>query len=128
MNTKFLAVATLAAALVPAIANAGQVYYDPSVDSGSSPFIALPTQVNPANAAAAAADAERYATVADGAVIGTHGVSPKAVTEYDPGASDGQSAFVTKLIIPGSTAPIAHRSTVAYADNPDLIGNRAGSR
>ncbi|WP_370673511.1 hypothetical protein [Pleomorphomonas sp. PLEO] len=125
---KFLAAAAFAVALVPAIANAGQVFYDPSVDSGTSPFIALPAQVNPANAASAAADAERYATVADGAVIGTHGVAAQAVTEYDPGASDGESAFVTKMVIPGATAPVVHSSTVAYADNPDLIGHRAGSK
>jgi hypothetical protein len=119
---KFLAAAAFAVALVPAIANAGQVFYDPSVETGASPFIAVPTQVNPANAAAAAADAERYASVADGAVIGTHGVAAQPVTEYDPGASDGQSAFSTTLIIPGATAPIAHPHYVPYADNSDLIG------
>jgi hypothetical protein len=128
LMNKFLAAAAFAIALVPAIANAGQVFYDPSVESGSSPFIGLPNQVNPANAAAAAADAQRYASVSDGAVIGTHGVSAQAVTEYDPGAAQGDSAFVTKLVIPGATAPIAHQPTVAYADNPDLIGNRAGSK
>ena len=60
-------------------------------------------------------------------MIGTHGVAAQAVTEYDPGAADGQSAFSTKLIIPGATAPIVHQATVAYADNPDLIGNRSGA-
>ena len=120
---KFLAAAAFAVALVPAIANAGQVVYDPSVESGSSPFIALPTEVNPANAAAAQADAERYATVADGAVIGTHGASAQAVTEYDPGAADGQSAFSTKLILSGATAPIAQQHYIPYADNGEVIGN-----
>ena len=42
MNSKFLAIAAFAVALVPAIANAGQVFYDPSVESGTSPFIAVP--------------------------------------------------------------------------------------
>jgi hypothetical protein len=125
---KFLTVAAFALALTPAVANAGQVFYDPSVDSGSSPFVALPSNVNPANAAAAAADAQRYATVADGAVIGTHGVSAQAVTEYDPGASSGDPAFTTKLVVPGATAPIAQPHYVPYADNADLIGNRAGSK
>jgi hypothetical protein len=120
---KFLAAAAFAVTLVPALANAGQVYFDPSVDSGSSPFIALPTQVNPANAAAAAADAQRYATVDGSAVIGTHGASAQAVTEYDPGAPEGQSAFATKLIVPGATAPIAQQHYIPYADNSAVIGN-----
>ncbi len=120
---KFLVAAAFAVALVPAVANAGQVYFDPSVDSGSSPFIALPTQVNPANAAAAVADAQRYATVDGDAVIGTHGASAQTVTEYDPGAPEGQSAFVTKLVIPGATAPIAPQRYIPYADNSAVIGN-----
>jgi len=120
---KFLTAAAFALALVPAVANAGQTYFDPSVDSGSSPFIALPTQVNPANAAAAAADAQRYATVADSAVIGTHGVAPQGVVEYDPGAADGQSAFVTKAVLPGASAQVAQQRFIPYADNSEVIGN-----
>ncbi|WP_370677729.1 hypothetical protein [Pleomorphomonas sp. PLEO] len=119
---KFLAVAAFAVALVPAFANAASTF-DPSVDSGSSPFIAQPTNVNSANAAAAAADAQRYATVADGAVIGTHGVSPLTVVEYDPGSADGQSAFVTKVILSGASAQVAQQSFVPYAANSDVIGN-----
>jgi hypothetical protein len=120
---KLLAAAAFAVALVPALANAGQVYFDPSVDSGSSPFIALPNQVNPANAAAAAADAQRYASVAGDVVIGTHGASAQAITEYDPGAPEGQSAFVTKLVVPGATAQIAPQRYIPYADNSAVIGN-----
>ncbi|WP_026791153.1 hypothetical protein [Pleomorphomonas oryzae] len=119
---KFLTAAAFALALVPAVANAGQVYFDPSVDSGSSPFVALPAQVNPANAAAAAADAQRYASVAGDAVIGTHGASAQAVTEYDPGAADGQSAFSTKLVLAGASAPVAQPHYVPYADNSAVIG------
>ncbi|PIO97331.1 hypothetical protein [Pleomorphomonas carboxyditropha] len=122
MNAKFLAAAVFAVALMPAIASA-ETFYDPSVDSGSSPFVELPTQVNPANAAAAAADAQRYANVAGDAVIGTHGASAQTVVEYDPGAGDGQSSFVTKLIVPGAGAPIASQRSLPYADNADLIGN-----
>lgn len=122
MNSKFLAAAIFAAALVPAVANAGQVFYDPSVESGSSPFVALPSQVNPANAAAAAADAQRYASVAGDAVIGTHGASAQTVTEYDPGAPEGESAFTTTRILPGASAPIARPHYIPYADNSDVIG------
>ncbi|WP_156886940.1 hypothetical protein [Pleomorphomonas oryzae] len=122
MNSKFFAAAIFAAALVPAVANAGQVFYDPSVESGSSPFVALPSQVNPANAAAAAADAQRYASVAGDAVIGTHGASAQTVTEYDPGAADGDSAFTTTRILPGASAPIAKPHYIPYADNSAVIG------
>ena len=118
---KFLAAAAFAVALVPAFANASS-FYDPSVDTGSSPFIAQPTNVNSANAATAKADAQRYATVADSAVIGTHGVSAQQVVEYDPGAADGQSAFVTKSILPGASASVAQQRFVPYADNSEVIG------
>ena len=120
---KFLTAAAFALALVPAVANAGQTYFDPSIDSGSSPFVALPTNVNPANAAAAKADAQRYTTVADSAVIGTHGVAPQGVVEYDPGAADGQSAFVAKSVLPGASAQVAQQRFVPYADNSEVIGN-----
>ena len=120
---KFLAAAAFAVALVPAFANAASTF-DPSVDSGSSPFIAAPANVNSANAVAAKADAARYASVADSAVVGTHGVSPLQVIEYDPGAADGQSAFQVKAVLSGAVAiPSVHQSSVAYADNGDLIGN-----
>lgn len=122
MNNKFLAAAAFAIALVPAIASAN-TFYDPSVDSGSSPFVALPTQVNPANAAAAAADAQRYQGVSGNAVIGTHGASAQLVTEYDPGADSDQSSFVTKVVVPGAAAPIAQPRFVPYADNGELIGD-----
>lgn len=119
---KFLTAAAFAVALVPAVANAGQVFYDPSVDTGTSPFVALPTSANPANAAAAAADAQRYATVGGNALIGTHGAAPQVVTEYDPGAPSGSPAFVNKVVLPGASAPIAHQRYIPYADNPGLIG------
>ncbi len=130
MNTKFLAAAAFAAALVPAIANADTLMFDPSIDSGSSPFVALPTHVNPANAAAAAADARRYESLDSNVVIGTHGVAtqPQAVVEYDPGASDGQSSFQTKVIVPNpanaqAAALDVRQQSIPYADNSALIGN-----
>jgi hypothetical protein len=119
---KFLVAAAFAVALVPAIANASSSF-DPSVDSGSSPFIAQPTNVNSANAAAAKADAQRYASVSGNVLIGTHGVAPQGVVEYDPGAADGQSAFVTKSVLPGAVAQVAQQRFVPYADNSEVIGN-----
>ena len=120
---KFLIAAAFSLVLAPALANAA-ASFDPGADSASPVFVSAATQVNSANAAAAKADAQRYATVADGAVIGTHGVSARSVVEYDPGAADGQSAFQAKAVLSGAVAvPSVHQSTVAYADNGDLIGN-----
>ena len=119
---KFLTAAAFAVALVPAIANAASTF-DPSVDSGSSPFIAQPTNVNSANAAAAKADAQRYASVSGNALIGTHGVAPQGVVEYDPGAAQGDSAFVTKSVLPGAVAQVAQQHYIPYADNSEVIGN-----
>ena len=118
---KFLTAAAFAVALVPAFANAASTF-DPGADNASPTFVQAPAQVNSANAAAAAADAQRYATVADGAVVGTHGASPSTVTEYDPGADAGTD-FVTKTVLPGASAPIAQQRYIPYADNSDVIGN-----
>ncbi|WP_370673507.1 hypothetical protein [Pleomorphomonas sp. PLEO] len=119
---KFLTAAVFALALVPAVANAA-TSFDPGADNASPTFVTVPAQVNPANAAAAAADAQRYATVASNVVIGTHGVSPQGVVEYDPGAASGDSSFVAKLVLPGAAAPSAQQHYIPYADNSDVIGN-----
>ncbi|WP_370677730.1 hypothetical protein [Pleomorphomonas sp. PLEO] len=120
---KFLTAAAFALALVPAVANAASTSFDPGANNASPTFVTAPAEVNPANAAAAAADAQRYATVADSAVVGTHGVSPLTVVEYDPGSADGQSAFVTKVVLSGASASTAHQSFVPYAANSEVIGN-----
>lgn len=52
-----------------------------------------------------------------------HEVAPQPVAERDPGVVDHVSTFLTDLIIPRDDG----RPSVAYADNPDLIGNRRGS-
>ena len=119
---KFLTAAAFAVALVPAFANAASTF-DPGADNASPTFVQAPAQVNSANAAAAAADAQRYATIAGNAVVGTHGVSPQGVVEYDPGAADGQSAFVTKAVLPGASAQVAQQRIIPYAENSDVIGN-----
>lgn len=118
---KFLAAAAFAALLVPAFANAASTGFDPGADNASPTFVQAPTGVNPANAAAAAADAQRYATVADNAVVGTHGSSAQTVTEYDPGLASGTD-FVTKTILPGAKASVAPQKYTPYADNGDVMG------
>lgn len=121
MKKTLFAAAAFALALVPAIASA-ETAFDPGADNASPTFVQPPVQVNPANAAAAAADAQRYATVADGAVVGTHGGSPTTVLEYDPGAPDGVSAFRPTVILPGSKPLPAQQHYTPYADNSELIG------
>ncbi|MBS1168533.1 MAG: hypothetical protein H6R00_4558 [Proteobacteria bacterium] len=120
---KFLIAAAFSLVLAPALANAA-ASFDPGAGNAAPTFVSAPAQVNSANAAAAKADAQRYASVADSAVIGTHGVAPQGVVEYDPGAADGQSAFVAKAVLSGAVAiPTVHQSSVAYADNSEIIGN-----
>ena len=75
MNSKILAAAALAVALVPAVANA---------QSG-------------------------------------HDARP--VAQRDPSVVDRASSFLADLIVPRDDG----RPSVAYADNPDLIGTRRGS-
>lgn len=116
----FLTAAAFAVVLAPAIANAASSY-DPGADSASPTFVSAPAQVNSANAAAAAADAQRYAQVG-AAVVGTHGASPIKVVEYDPGAAAGTN-LVTKTVLPGAAAQIAPQRYVPYADNSAVIGN-----
>ncbi|WP_370677735.1 hypothetical protein [Pleomorphomonas sp. PLEO] len=119
---KFLTAAAFALVLVPAVANAASTSFDPGADNASPTFVTAPAQVNSANAAAAAADAQRYATVADSAVVGTHGVSPSTVIEYDPGLASGTD-FVTKTILPGASTASAQQHYIPYAANSDVIGN-----
>lgn len=118
---KTLFAAAFALALVPALASAATMF-DPGADNASPTFVQVPAKVNPANAAAAAADAQRYATVADGAVIGTHGASPQTVLEYDPGAAEGTPAFVPTAILPGAKTLPAQQHYTPYADNSELMG------
>lgn len=122
MKKTLFAATAFALALVPALANAASTSFDPGADNASPTFVEGPTQVNPANAAAAAADAQRYATVADGAVIGTHGASPSVVLQYDPGAASGTPAFVPTVILPGAKALPAQQNYKPYADNGDVMG------
>lgn len=117
---KFLTAVAFAVVLAPAIANAASSF-DPGADNASATFVTAPAQVNPANAAAAAADAQRYSQVGS-AVVGTHGASPSTVVEYDPGAASGTD-LLTKTVLPGATAQIAQQRYVPYAENSDVIGN-----
>lgn len=119
---KFLAATAFAALLVPAFANAASTSFDPGADNASPTFVQAPTAVNPANAAAAAADAQRYATAADGAVVGTHGAAAQTVSEFDPGNGGGTN-LVSTTVLPGAKATVAPMHYIPYAENSDVIGN-----
>lgn len=116
---KFLTAAAFAVVLAPALAGAATLY-DPGADNAAPTFVTVPA-ANPANAAAAAADAQRYQQVSN-AVVGTHGASPSTVVEYDPGADAGTD-LVTKTVLPGAAPQIAQPHYIPYADNSDVIGN-----
>ena len=116
---KFLTAVAFTVVLAPAIANAATMF-DPGADNASATFVTVPAG-NPANAAAAAADAQRYGQ-GGSAVIGTHGASPRTVVEYDPGADAGTD-FVTKTVLPGAAPQIAPQRYIPYAANSDVIGN-----
>ena len=60
MNTKFLLAAALAATLVPSIASAAGVTFDPAARDNDPQFSSAVVIENPANAEAAKADAARY--------------------------------------------------------------------
>ena len=60
MNTKFLLTAALAAVLVPSIASASSVTFDPAARDNDPQFSSAVVIENPANAEAAKADAARY--------------------------------------------------------------------
>lgn len=70
----------------------------------------------------AAANAQRERHVTGDAVIGTHDVQP--TTEYRTNTGDRVVTFLTRVIVPDFND---RQRSVAYADNPDLIGNRYGA-
>ena len=114
MNTKFFVTAAFAALLVPAIANAAAAprdRYDPAATVNDPEFVQMKFNTSGANAAAAKADAERYAAAeqalkasnGSSVLIGTHGSTgvegAKLVTYYDPGAQSNDPQFPTKVVI-----------------------------
>ena len=104
MNTKFLLTAALAAALVPSIASAAGVTFDPAARDNDPQFLNMFFNDGGANAAAAKADAARYAaaeqTLKSGAVIGTHGSeAARVVTTFDPAARDNDPQFKSAVVI-----------------------------
>lgn len=109
MNTKFFAAAALAALLVPSVASAESAFhFDPSAGTNDQQFLDSFFNSNGANAAAAKADAARYADAeqalkASDALIGTHGstgaAGAKLVTSYNPAAGTNDDQFLSSVVI-----------------------------
>ena len=103
MKTSLIASLAFAAVLVPSLASAGSLSFDPAAGTNDPNFVAAPVNVNSANALAAKADAARYAeagqSLKSGAVIGTHGSEGySVVTNFDPAARDNEPQFKSAVV------------------------------
>ena len=131
MNTKFLLTAALAAALVPSIASAAGVTFDPAARDNDPQFLNTFFNDGGANAAAAKADAARYAaaeqTLKSGAVIGTHGSeAARVVTTFDPAARDNDPQFDRTVVIGDSANAAAAKADAArYAAAEEALKSGA---
>ncbi|MCM5555115.1 hypothetical protein [Pleomorphomonas sp. NRK KF1] len=118
MKTSLLASLALAAALLPSVASAASlVQFDPAARDNDPQFVAV-VHTDGVNAAAAKADAARYAaaeqSVKSGAVIGTHGSEGYGVvTTFDPAARDNDPQFVSAVVVKGSTNAAAAKADAA---------------
>lgn len=126
MKTSFVAAAALALFAIPAVASAASLQYDPaSKDNGASHFVLQQTAVDSSNAAAAKADAARYAVDASsGAVIATHGAADaRLVTEVNPSSDEASSLFVQKVVIENPANAAAAKADAARYSAPVFIGS-----
>lgn len=123
MKTSFVAAAALALFAIPAVASAASLQYDPaSKDNGASHFVLQQTAVDSSNAAAAKADAARYAVGSSGAVIGTHGdAGARIVTET--ATDDSSNLFVQKVVIENPANAAAAKADAARYSAPVFIGS-----
>ncbi|PKR89033.1 hypothetical protein CXZ10_13090 [Pleomorphomonas diazotrophica] len=127
MKTSFAAAVAVALFAIPAVASAGSLQYDPAdKDNGQSHFVVVPADANPANAAAAKADAARYAVDANtsGALISTHGdTGARIVTEVTPSSDNASSVFVEKVVIENPANAAAAKADAARHPAPVFYGS-----
>ena len=129
MKTSLLASLALAAALVPSLASADSLTFDPAAGSNDPNFVAAPVNVNSANALAAKADAAHYAEAAQAAksnaVIGTHGSATGAsvVTTFDPAARDNDPQFSSNIVIENPANAEAAKADAARYPKPVFYRN-----
>ncbi|MCM5555683.1 hypothetical protein [Pleomorphomonas sp. NRK KF1] len=118
MNTKFLLTAALAAALVPSVASAAGVTFDPAARDNEPQFVDTFFNDGGVNAAAARADAARYAAAEEalksGALIATHGSeTARLVTTFNPAADDNEPQFKNTVVIENPANAAAARADAA---------------
>jgi hypothetical protein len=101
MKTSFIATVALALFALPAVASAASLQYDPaSKDNDQSHFVVVNSAADSATAAAAQADAARYAANTSGAVIGTHGdTGAKVILEANPSSDANAPRFISRVVI-----------------------------
>jgi hypothetical protein len=126
MKTSIITTAAIALFALPTIASAAGLQYDPAAadDSNAAAWINMtnPT-ANPANAAAARADAARYAAAATvsapDVVIGTHGdTGARVVTEINPSSDSGAPLLVHRVIVENPANAAAAKADAARYPAP----------
>lgn len=125
MKTSFAAAVAVALFAIPAVASAGSLQYDPAdKDNGQSHFVVVNTDANPANAAAAKADAARYAAAANAsdALISTHGdTGARIVNEVT--FDDASTLFIQKVVIENPANAAAAKADAARHPAPVFYGS-----
>jgi hypothetical protein len=118
MKTSLIASLALASVLVPSIASAASlVQFDPAARDNDPQFVAV-VHTDGVNAAAAKADAARYAAAKQGlkssALIGTHGSEGYGVvTTFNPAARDNDPQFDSAVVIGNSANAAAAKADAA---------------
>jgi len=118
MKTSLIASLVLASVLAPSIASAASlVQFDPAARDNDPQFVTV-VSGNGANAAAAKADAARYAAAEQGlkssALIGTHGSEGYGVvTTFNPAARDNDPQFDSAVVIGNSANAAAAKADAA---------------
>jgi len=125
MKTSLIATVAIALFAIPAVASAASLQYDPaSKDNGASHFVVVEGSANPATAAAAQADAARYAVGTSGAVIGTHGdAGARIVTET--ATDDSSNLFVQKVVVENPANAEAAKAAVVRSVHPTFYGSQS---
>lgn len=125
MKTSIIAATAVALFALPSIASAAGLQYDPAAanDSDGARWVEMNPAANPANAAAAKADAARYAAAAStdtsGAIISTHGdTGARVVNEVNPSSDSGAPLFVQRVVIENPANAAAAKADAARYPKP----------
>lgn len=131
MKTSLIASLALASVLIPSIASAASlVQFDPAARDNDPQFVSV-VHTDGTNAAAAKADAARYAAaeqgLKSGALIGTHGSEGYGVvTTFNPAARDNDPQFDRTVVIGDSANAAAAKADAArYAAAEEALKSGA---